>query len=187
MASSRRPATSSASCAGSCYDRAVRFVVALVLLAGCDYIFLQDKIPDAPLDAPVDAPPPPGCAPEFVGRRYYAISMQMSWPEAEQTCRSLGYSFAHLAVISDLTEALLVDPLIGGDSWVGLTRLGEPAVYHWITKEVAGIPWFPNEPDNNDECARLVKGGMGVADTSCSEKRRVLCECDDFPVDRTRF
>jgi hypothetical protein len=167
----------------------VRLVVALVLLAGCDKLFLQknDVPADSSIDAPLDAPPPPGCAPEFANARYLAISMQMSWPDAEKACRQLGYSFAHLAVIGDLTEAVLVDPLIGGDSWVGLTRTGEPTVYHWITKEEAGIPWYPDEPDNSDDCGRLVKGGRGVAETSWSEKRRVLCECDDDIIDRTRF
>ena len=167
----------------------MRLVVALLLLAGCDKLFLQrNDIPvDSAIDSPFDGPPPAGCPPEFANARYFAIAMQMSWPDAERTCRMLGYSFSHLAVVGDLSEALLIDPLIGGDSWIGLTSLGEPPVFHWITKEPAQIPWLAGEPDGGGECGRLMKGGTGVADTPCSEKRRVVCECDEFIVDRTRF
>ena len=170
----------------------MRFVVALVLLAGCDKLFLQENTlaPDA---SPFDAPPKPGCPPEFAGGRYFVLTSQLTWPAAEAACRMLGGTYSHLAVIGDGAEAGMLGGRIASDAWVGLTDLKRtPPVFHWITEEPAGMPWITGQPDDQmrvtGNCGRVLNDGSGLADGPCvTDSRRAICECDEYPVDVTRF
>ena len=157
-----------------------------MLLAGCDKLFIEEHpyIPDAPAS----------CPPEFASNRFFAITSVMTWPEAEEACRSLkGISmYSHLAVANGLAEAIEITAYNAThDSYVGLTNRGMPAnVYHWITLEPAEPAWSGTQPDEQPRpegnCGRTLADNTGLADGSCLEKRRAVCECDAFPAVESR-
>jgi hypothetical protein len=165
----------------------VKWALLAIALAGCDILLLKEHpfIPDAPA----------ACAPEFASGRYAVFSRSTTWVEAEATCRSLtGIStYSHLAVVGDVAEAAVIGALVvGADPWVGLTTRGAPKdQFHWITREPAGIPWIGTQPDDAPRasgiCGRVVDSGAGLADSACDDKRDMVCECDEFPVDEARL
>jgi hypothetical protein len=157
----------------------VRWALLAWLLAGCDLIFLQENAP--PLGSGM-------CGPEYAGKRYLVLSESRTWHEAERTCRELEGDHSHLAVIGTPVEGVEVALLVNGaDPWVGLTKLGKPADFHWITREPAGIPFTSGQPDGDGDCGRMLGTGNGLADSPCDERRDVVCECDEYPVDEDRF
>ena len=162
----------------------MKWVVLVVVLAGCDKLFLQENAlePDAPEG-------PPSCAPEFADGRYFVVLATSPWRDAEATCSSLNNVAmeSHLAVIGDATERLAISALVSNDPWVGLTSRGAPMTFHWITREPAPVVFSANQPDNDGQCGRLDRVGMGVADSPCLEKRVAVCECDAFAVDPARL
>lgn len=55
-----------------------------------------------------------------------------------------------------------------------------------------GMPWSSPQPDDPDRdegnCGRVLLTGAGLADGPCeTDERPAVCECDEFPVDGSRF
>lgn len=173
----------------------MRWAAALVLLAGCDKVFLKDA-PAAPADADER---PAACPSEFLGARYVAFTQKLEWPEAEAACASLVgvRMYSHLAVIGDAAEAkVVVDMIRPNEAWVGLTDRKDHMLFRWITEEpvMGEIPWLPGQPNLPPRppvgrCGRILddSGDMGLADGPCDESKLVFCECDEFPIDPERF
>lgn len=160
----------------------MRWAAALVLLAGCDKVFLDGP---AKLDADLR---PPACPLEFGDKRYLLITDKLTWEAAEARCAELQgvRMYSHLAVIPDEAELLLTSAMTT-EAWVGLTNLQDQTSYRWITTEpVVEIPWTSGQPDRDGNCGRLYNA-TGIADGPCTEKKVVLCECDEFPVNPERF
>jgi len=170
---------------GSCYARRVRWAFALLSvpwLAACNVVF------------PLEAGGPPSCPLEFGGARYVAIGDARPWAEAKAACEQLiGINmYSHLAVVTESAEALLMSDFITADAWVGLTDLNE-MTFRWITTErTLAMPWISTQPDDptrpEGNCGRVLRDGSGLADGPCmTDERPAVCECDEFPIDDSRF
>ncbi|HEY5938200.1 MAG TPA: C-type lectin domain-containing protein [Kofleriaceae bacterium] len=151
-------------------------------LAACNLVF------------PLESAGPPSCPLEFAGARYIAIQATQPWAAAKDACEELkGVNmYSHLAIVSDPAEAALMSDFITADAWVGLTDLHE-MTFRWITTErTIGMPWIGTQPDDptrsEGNCGRVLRDGSGLADGPCeTDERPAVCECDEFPVDGSRF
>ena len=151
-------------------------------LAACNLVF------------PLESGGPPSCPLEFGDARYVAIQDTQPWAAAKAACEELkGINlYSHLAIVSKSEEASLISGFITAESWVGLTDLPD-STFRWITTEATvGMPWISMQPDDptrpEGNCGRVMRDGSGLADGPCeTDERRAVCECDEFPVDGSRF
>ena len=154
-------------------------------LAGCHLVF--------PIES-ADETSPPSCPLEFGGARYIAIARRQPWGVAKTACEQLEGTnmYSHLAIVNDPSEASLMSSFITADAWVGLTDLPD-MTFRWITTEpTIGMPWIAGQPDDpmraEGNCGRVLLDGTGLADGSCaSDERPAVCECDEYPIDGSRF
>jgi hypothetical protein len=173
----------------------VRWSVALVLLAGCDKVFLTGSSPDATIVADADERTPE-CPIAFGAKRYLAITQSLTWGAAQAACAELSgvRRYSHLAIVSTPAEAAQM-PIVTNnkDSWVGLTDVKDMMTFRWITTEpTLEMPWIASQPDDpsrmQGNCGRVLADGSGLADGPCTtDMRPAVCECDEFPVDPQRF
>jgi hypothetical protein len=152
----------------------VRFALVVVLLTGCDLLFLeQEKCPEA-----------------FAEKRYLFIKNEMPWTAAEATCRAQagGSRQSHLAVVGSMEEFETLKAMANGsDFFVGLTNRKDDTLFRWITPERTDpIPWAPAQPEGSpDQCGALYSDG--IHDNDCAQANDFICECDGFDVDTDRF
>ena len=170
----------------------MRLAALLVLVSGCDKLFLAENAlppPDASMlsDPDLDAALP--CPPAFTGQ-HLALSSQRPWRMAQRDCENLhvpGTKYSYLVVISDETERQTVKAMHGGeDKWIGLTDLEVEEDFRWINGERVPIVWELGQPDNDGQtCGRLSMDG--VRDTDCTDTWLAVCECSHIGLERYLF
>ena len=159
----------------------------MLLVAGCDSLFLQEK-----QFAPVPDARPLVCPEVYAGGRYVLVNVHALWSNAERLCREQtgGTDQSHLAIVNDRAELAILDAMRGGsDVWVGLTDRKDLAFFRWITNEpTEAIPWAPSQPDSNMHASCGIIGLDGIRDRACDlDDNKFICECDGYEVDPTRF
>lgn len=171
-------------------------VALLVLLAGCDALFLQEKQfllpPDAPDNEP-DVSPTAPCPPMYGAEAYVFSTSSEPWPRAQMLCEQLrttpDQKYSYLAVISDDTEHTTLQAMLGtAHRWIGLTNLRSQFGFVWINGEAANIPWNEAAGQPNDgtvACGRLTT--LGIHDTQCNVAYRFICECSHLALKRELF
>lgn len=136
---------------------------------------------------------------EHTGSCYYLHNTNVTYPEAEMTCRNISTD-AQLSELNAAGELLAVNQILGAGSrqyWVSTIKLsGSFAAYKWTTAGSApeAWMWMENEPNNSGNCVRLIRYtdytviGIGnsiqtidpglfyLADNNCYATISVLCE-----------
>jgi hypothetical protein len=165
-----------------------------------------DAAPDAlPGDALADTPA--GTCPAsytyvstMTDSRYRFISTTMTWTTAAQTCANdvsatTGDRRTHLVVIADEAERTAIADANGGVFWIGLSDINTEGSFRWVTGEpVGGYPaqtsgaWGAGEPTGglNVDCVATTSSGQ-FQDATCTATAPVLCECDVYPDDPSRY
>lgn len=172
----------------SWYPEGVRLAALLLLVSGCDKIFLDGAVP---LDMQPDVDPRLPCPPGFNAGGYALGNQRRTWREAQASCESLRTSanqrYSYLAIISDLaTEPSTLNAVAGGaEYWVGLSS--QTDVFSWINGEATMIPWGANEPDRSGvACGRMSQ--LGINDKPCEiDLELYICECSHISLKRNLF
>jgi len=95
------------------------------------------------------------------------------WFTQRDACAAAG---AHLVTITSQEEQDFVEPIGGGDRWIGYSRIGATE-FSWLTGEpVTYEHWRQGEPnESGDACARLRDNGEW-ADRTCDNSHSAICE-----------
>lgn len=124
------------------------------------------------------------------GNCYLLFQEQREWPEAKVLCEQIN---GHLAIISDLSENLLVDIAAGnnGDSWIGFQDQdppngpGEannnPFGFQDVLGNFVTFDGFNgNEPNNqgDEDCVEFNPNTQGWNDSRCTDKNFYMCELE---------
>ena len=186
----------------------MRWLVALLGLAGCDQLWNLQHVDQEPREAgAIDAdlsgcPMTYGLPVDGYPSRYRYEATGTSWDGAETLCAAETTGLTHLVVLQDDDERLaIVTALakVGSTSsvWIGLSDRVMEGEYRWVTDERVGMPplenppWPAGQPDNSgtggteQDCVRI-QGMTGAAPTlfddgECSSIFDYVCECDGNP------
>lgn len=159
-----------------------------------------------PLDALADTPATGTCPASYTfgsamtTSRYRFITSTMTWTNAAQTCANdvtaaTGDRRTHLVVIADEAERTAIADANGGVFWIGLTDINTEGAFRWVTGEpVGGYPaqgsgaWGAGEPSGGlgVDCVATTPSGQ-FQDAMCTSSAPVLCECDGYPDDPSRY
>jgi hypothetical protein len=187
------------------YDVAVRGLVALVLVAGCDSVFrldpvrLPDPRPDAAFNADTDCPPQYD-KDLFPGSRYRVVGPGTA-ATLNATCVADTADQSHLAVLDTISELAGIqrecdnanDQLcwVGGVQSPAATQTTES--WLWLTGEsIPSTFWNVGEPNDFDGMesgqetfASVWEVYPGIVDVKATDTRIGICECDGRPMDPT--
>ena len=155
-------------------------------------------------DAPPDTTALPATCPSTYnivvvnGTKYRLVTANMSWDNAQATCLAdqppNSSRYTHLAVITSSQEVTVVQAVLNGETFVGLSDRVTEGTYTWVTAETTtfppatGAPWGTNEPQASaaaDCVIEATNGTLKVVD--CGNNRDFICECDAYAADPSRY
>lgn len=175
-------------------------LAALALCCGCGRVDF-DLLADATRrDAVVDARKyfvdggecPPGYS--FVGTGCYRNVLnvdELAWLDAEAACEA-DVAGAHLVVIDDSAEAVVVDSMVPGsilDHWIGASDRRNEGVFLTVHNQPLGFATFDvGEPGGGmSENCLLFNDNQTLHDGDCALLDDYVCEYDGIPADRAAW
>jgi hypothetical protein len=150
---------------------------------------------DGPNDALIDAPPvmlEAGECPANYSMRgsgcYRWVTTPAEWLIAEQACESDAVG-AHLVIVGDASEALVLDGPGVGEFWTGVTdRVNPGGNFLTVTGVTASyFAWSPGEPDRGTQNCVNFDGTQTSADRLCATQLDYYCEYDGMPAQPSAY
>lgn len=173
----------------------MRWLLVLILLAGCRQLLGIDdgkpSHPDAAVDARIDASPYDGardgmggCPNDFVAlggqaHRYRRITTTADWTQQRLVCESFG---TYLVVPDDVAELQAVTTFAANATiWVGIADANGTGTYTTVLGSAATfLPWAAGEPTTGGNMHCVLDGAntQTYSNELCTVVEPAVCECN---------
>lgn len=159
----------------------MRPLVALVAVAGCGRIAF-DARGNSGVDAALSCPQ--GYTRD--GASCYRASVGTAdWLSAEAACEADGIG-AHLAIIDDATEAVIVSKYrssMTDNAWIGVGDQMIEGAYRTVTNQLPTYLQFASDqPDGIGQNCVMLGTGTDLRDADCASADDYICEYDGAPA-----
>ena len=129
---------------------------------------------------------PPGYT--FEGSSCYRyVNTPLAWFDAEKACEADAVG-AHLVVVTDLAEALVLDGPQVASFWTGSTdRVTEGNYLNVTGGPTTFFAWSSGEPDGANQNCLDLDGTQKTGDRLCDTQLDYACEYDGVPADLSTY